>query len=520
VVNIHGATVWYCGTSASAPFVAGAIALRRAVVGPEPVSTVRSHLEEHTYAKTWVRSGAIDVCALVHGAAGPPQLTGTGSWPEGTTVTAPVSVPHECGVSHVEVHVGSESGLRSALDRAVGTLGVPVTLGDLPTGTHDARITATDRLGRTTSSTATVTVTTDALEPADSATATVSGPARVTVTWTSSSSGVSSWQVSGGGVSVTVPATARTATLSYLPVGNATSFSVVAVGPEGSSAATTTAAIVPIDVPAKAPRPRLKQTDVGSVRVTWSAATTSDGAPVAGYQVLEDGRVVATVNASTRNVTLTSREVGTLYRYTVRSRNAAGNGPLSDARSLRVVNAPPRPTGMKVTASADGRLRATWTAPVSTTATPVTSVQVRLDGALVATLSPTATARNIDGLVAGRDYEVQVRNVNHFRTASRTHTARAINRPAAVPSITSAKTAGAGKVALRWEASKSTRAAPRLGYRISCVKGCSSTKVLATTTDLKATVSGLPRNQWVRLRVVAYNSAGNSTAREVRIRTS
>lgn len=69
-----------------------------------------------------------------------------------------------------------------------------------------------------------------------------------------------------------------------------------------------------------------------SIAITWAAPADTSG--IAGYEVLRDGAVVATVPASTRSITDTGLAAGTSYAYAVRAvaSGAAGHhSPLSSA---------------------------------------------------------------------------------------------------------------------------------------------------------------------------------------------
>ncbi|MFJ9901711.1 glycosyl hydrolase family 18 protein [Streptomyces sp. NPDC101152] len=105
---------------------------------------------------------------------------------------------------------------------------------------------------------------------------------------------------------------------------------------------------VPGDNPPSAPgTPTASSITDTSVKLSWSAATDDKG--VKNYDVLRDGKVVATV--TTTSYTDTGLTAGSDYSYTVQARDTADQtGPASGAVAVHTTGGPstPPPTGDKV----------------------------------------------------------------------------------------------------------------------------------------------------------------------------
>jgi chitinase len=99
---------------------------------------------------------------------------------------------------------------------------------------------------------------------------------------------------------------------------------------------------VPGDNPPSAPgTPTASDITDTSVKLSWSAATDDKG--VKSYDVLRDGRTVATVTAT--SYTDTGLTAGTDYSYTVQARDTAGRtGPVSGAVAVHTTGTTTPPT--------------------------------------------------------------------------------------------------------------------------------------------------------------------------------
>lgn len=106
-----------------------------------------------------------------------------------------------------------------------------------------------------------------------------------------------------------------------------------------TSTADTTAPSAPGALSAAASTP-------GSIQLTWTAATDNIG--VTGYVLFRNGAEVTSVSGSTLSYKDLGLAASTLYTYTVRARDAAGNvGPASNTASATTSSEPP-PGGLSL----------------------------------------------------------------------------------------------------------------------------------------------------------------------------
>ena len=180
--------------------------------------------------------------------------------------------------------------------------------------------------------------------PADLRAVTV-GQTSVSLAWTASTDdrGVAGYDVYSGGVRVAT-STTTTASVSGLTAGTAYSFTVRARDAAGNASASgpalavhtsdpspvdTTAPTVPLDLHRMSATPT-------SAELMWTAATDDVG--VAGYDVYAGGTKVA--SSTMEMTTVTGLTPDTVYAFTVRARDAAGN--VSAASAPLEVRTPPR----------------------------------------------------------------------------------------------------------------------------------------------------------------------------------
>ena len=146
---------------------------------------------------------------------------------------------------------------------------------------------------------------------------------------------VRAWSGSSLRKTTTVPAAARSVTLSGLTNGSAVTVTVTAANAAGSGPVSAgSATVTPRTTPGK---PSLGRVTAGkaSVSVRWTAPKSTGGAPVTKYTVRtwSGSRLVKimTVAGSARSATVTGLRNGTRYRVTVTATNQAGAGPASVA---------------------------------------------------------------------------------------------------------------------------------------------------------------------------------------------
>jgi uncharacterized repeat protein (TIGR03806 family) len=210
--------------------------------------------------------------------------------------------------------------------------------------------------------------------------ATVSG-ASIQLTWlastdTADGSGVASYHVLRDGIQVAqVPVGTQTYTDSSLAAATEYSFTVRAVDAAGNvstdsalATATTpptssgdvTAPSIPLNLIAAA-------TSSTSIHLNWGASTdNAGGSGLATYTVLRDGIQVAQVPVGTLSFVDSALSASTMYSYTVRAVDNAGNASM-DSLIARATT-PPTSTGDTIAPSV----------PLNVAATPLSSTSVRL----------------------------------------------------------------------------------------------------------------------------------------------
>ncbi|MEU3608828.1 fibronectin type III domain-containing protein [Streptomyces sp. NPDC035033] len=150
-----------------------------------------------------------------------------------------------------------------------------------------------------------------------------------------------------------------------------------------------------------------------TVHVMWEAAT--DDRAVTGYQVLQDGRPVRELPATTLMADVTGLAPGTRHAFAVRARDAAGNlspatpaVPATTPRATAEDREPPTaPRALRVTPEGPGAALLTWTA--SRDDTRVTAYDVHQGGVRVHTAPGTATTARLTGLRPGTAYSFTLR---------------------------------------------------------------------------------------------------------------
>ncbi|MEV4945503.1 fibronectin type III domain-containing protein [Streptomyces sp. NPDC053755] len=150
-----------------------------------------------------------------------------------------------------------------------------------------------------------------------------------------------------------------------------------------------------------------------TVHVMWSAATDDRG--VTGYEVYQQGRKVRDLPATTLMTDVLGLTPATVYTFTVRARDAAGNRsphsavvPATTLAATAEDRTPPT-TPRDLRATPDGARAATLTWKPSRDDTRVTAYDVYQADSRVHTVPGTATTARITGLRPGTIYSFTVR---------------------------------------------------------------------------------------------------------------
>lgn len=257
----------------------------------------------------------------------------------------------------------------------------------------------------------------------------VPGAQAATVTWTA--------PLTNGGVAVTgyvvtptrngvvqaarsFASTATTQVVTGLTNLATYTFTVAAVNPVGTGAASTASAAITVGVPV-APTTVRAVAASGQATVTWSAPTANGGSPLTSYLVtpIRNGTALpaVTVNAPTTSRLFTGLTNGAAYAFRVAARNAVGAGPVSNPMAPVVVGTAKVPTAPGAPPAVPGDARAVlfWAEPTSSGSASITAYTVTpyLGGVALAPRTFAAgVAPIVTGLVNGQTYSFAVRAVN------------------------------------------------------------------------------------------------------------
>jgi titin len=226
--------------------------------------------------------------------------------------------------------------------------------------------------------------------------------------------------------------TARWFNVTGLVNGVTCNFTVRAHSAAGNGALSAQVSAVPYTVPGVPQNLRVETGDARAT-LTWAAPSFDGGRAVDSYSVYQNGAYIATVGATSLQVTNLTN--GMTYAFTVKAHNLAGLG------AAAIVNATPAtlPSAPRSVTATAGTMKVTitWLAPASDGGSSLTAFKVYLQLAggsqLRATLGPTALVYEDTNVTGGTAYTYYVVAVNAVGSsvASSTATATPQSAPAA-----------------------------------------------------------------------------------------
>jgi hypothetical protein len=376
------------------------------------------------------------------------------------------------------------------------------------------------------------------------------GSTTATVTWTppadNGGSAITGYTISvfpgtATTPSTTVPAAAGATSLKVTGLTNNTAyrFTVAAINAAGAGAASALSAwVTPRVTLGGIPTGVSAQAGNGSLRVTWTAPSVTDG--ITAYRVRAfNGTSTTATRTVTVGATATSAAVLSLANgtgYTVDVTGMWGTSPgtasarsasVAPALSAQTVNAPV--VGSVVPANRS--ITITWTPPADTSLGTPAGYRVQLFLGSAGTsvnrtvqVAGTARTATLTSLSNGTAYSAQVNAVyasgdgaSSARTAVVIPTGTAPTAP--VVGTASPGTAGGAITATaRWSAPTSTGGSAITGYRVTAYRLAANGSVLGTTTSptlsasLQAYAMILPATGSYSFTVVAINAYGTSPA--------
>jgi hypothetical protein len=253
--------------------------------------------------------------------------------------------------------------------------------------------------------------------------------------------------------------------------------------------------------------------------VTWTAPTSNGGSAVTGYKLYRNSTLVNSPTSGATTYTDSGLTAGTSYSYQIVATNVAGDSTISSATSG--TTRPAAATSVAGTITAATTVSVSWTASVSPVVTGYKLYyRAGTSGAFTEWTAGTndTSPTSVTGLIAGTDYYFRVdAYVNNDSPATAFETASTVS--AAVTAITTpaapsgaAGTTGNTQIAVSWTAASATTAAPVTGYKVYYKTAAATSYTLATTsTATSYTITGLTNGTTYNVKVMSYNSAGETT---------
>jgi hypothetical protein len=346
--------------------------------------------------------------------------------------------------------------------------------------------------------------------PADTGTAAIVG---YSVTW------------QPGNISVDVPASARSFTVTGLTNGTGYTFTVTARNSVGAGVSSLPSnEVTPQATPRAPSAPTGVTATVGdaSATVSWTPPADEGTDDITGYTVTsQPGNISMNAGPSATSLRVTGLTNGTSYTFVVTAKNSVGSSAPSAASNAVTPTSTPRapaaPTAVSATAG-DASATVTWTAPADTGTAAISGYTVTSQPGNIS-MNATASARTltVTGLTNGTSYTFVVTAKNSVGTSVGSGASNAVipkagtptPRAPAAPTGASA-TAGNAAATVTWTAPSDTGTAAISGYTVTSAPG--NISVNATAAARTATVSGLTNGTSYTFVVVAKNSVGSSSA--------
>ena len=279
-------------------------------------------------------------------------------------------------------------------------------------------VTATNAVGTSPASPATLAVTPLPVPASPSGVSATAGPATAVVTWQAPADGsaaVGSYTAtaSPGGKTCNALAPLMTCTISGLTNGMSYTFTVAAINGAGSSPASTpSAAVVPADAPS-APTAVIATKGDGSAVISWAAAVPN-GSAVTTYTVKSSPNSTGCTTAGT-TCTVTGLTNGTSYTFSVTATSLAGTSTAGTSPAVTPSGLPGIPTALHQSDNSQTAVRLAWSdAPSGGAAIDLYTVK-NLQNAQTCTAAPGAgNTCVVSGLTPGSTYsfEIQSHNAN------------------------------------------------------------------------------------------------------------
>jgi hypothetical protein len=300
-----------------------------------------------------------------------------------------------------------------------------------------------------------------------------------------------------------------TCTITGLTNGTTYQFFVYAINAEGSSAGSSSVAIVPATYPGAPAAPSITSVGNGSVNLSWNAPTNNGGSAPTGYTVTSSPDAKTCVTTTARVCTLTGLTNGTSYTFTVTATNVAGTSSASAASSSAIPRTNPSAPRSFLATYGNTSVTLTWDAPLSDGGLPIASYKVSTVGS-TKTCTAIAPSRSctITGLVNGTSYTFSATATNEATLVS-SASASSTAVPKTTPGIprTVSVIALDRSIKVSWVAPTSNGGSAVTSYRATTTPGSFSCLTSGTT----CTIPDLENGTSYSIKVVAFNVVGAGT---------
>lgn len=316
------------------------------------------------------------------------------------------------------------------------------------------------------------------------------------------------------------------ATVTGLNPGTTYRFRVRAVNALDRGAVSLVATTVtPVALPS-APSSLTATAGNGQVALAWTAPTSTGGATIDNYLIemstnegISWSTITRPVSTST-SFTATGLSAGMTYYFRVMAVNSAGQSPYSNQASAIVLDIATAVQSLSVSATAQGTLTASWTAPTSNGGAAITDYVVEYSSNSGSTWTrfndgvSTTTSAAIAGLTNGVSYQVRVRAVNSVGegvnpaivSATTWNVATNVRNVNAFPSAS-------GQITVTWEVPSSNGGTAITGYLVNVTDaGSFSQQYELNAATLSLVIGELSYGTLYTAKVYAVNAIGNSPA--------
>ena len=271
---------------------------------------------------------------------------------------------------------------------------------------------------------------------------------------------------------------------------------------------TITTGAAPDTVAPTAPTLSAAGTTETTTNLSWSGAT--DNVAVTGYDVFRNGALIGSTTTAT-TFSVTGLTASTVYSFTVKSKDAAGNvSPDSNTVSVTTLTPAPDTTAPNApTLSASGTTQTTtnlsWTGATDNVA--VTGYDVLRNGALIGSTT-TATTFAVTGLTFSTAYTFNVRAkdaAGNFSLNSNTVTVTTLTPDTTAPTTPTLSASGTTSTTTNLSWTGATDNVAVTGYDVFR----NSALIGSTTTATTFAVTGLTASTAYTFNVRAKDAAGN-----------